>query len=369
MKSRAVLRFIHASNLRLGQVVSGVGPVSDELRQTLLDAPWQAAASVFEQALACELDFVLLNGDVVPAGAESGRAVAFLQRQFASLNQHGIAVYLRVDADVTRICDAAISWPDNVHFVSDDSEESIILRNGQALASIASGLEPPASDGFSIAVADGSGRKVTGDYQGGCGWSRDDSVVAGQTVHHPGLSQGLGFHEAGATGCSLVELDHNSTLSIALLETSAVRWETCRLSLPAGGSAEVEELLFQQIADRVSTSGPLLLFRFVLDVEDTASALGLEAVDLVELRRRVHSVRGVAEPQNYRVLSIEPGAGMLVEGNAADESARVTDFRRIVLRRSEGCVRELQSRGVYRAETPPLQLLNGVARFGRALLS
>ena len=370
MKSRAVLRFIHASNLRLGQVVSGVGQVSSELRQTLLDAPWQAAASVFEQAVACEVDFVLLNGHLIPEGVERGRAIAFLQQEFARLGQHGIAVYLRIGADVAGIRDAAFSWPDNVHFVSDDSEESVILRSGQALATIASGLEPRTSDGFRIAIADATGRPVTGDYLAGCGSSRDDSVIAGQTEHHPGVTQGLGFHEAGATGCSLVELDHNHTLSIALLETSVARWETCRLSVPAGTSAGVEHLIGQQIVDQVSTSGPLLLFRFVLDVEDTATALGMEAVDLAELRQRVHPVRGqVAVHRNYCVLSIEPGAGMLVEGSATGDPARVSDFRRLVLTRGETCVRTLRSRGVYQAEIPQLQLLNGVARLGRALLS
>lgn len=370
MQDRSVLRFIHASNLRLGQVVSGVGRVSDDLRQTLIDAPWGAAVQVFDQAVALGVDFVLLNGDVVPDGVESGRATAFLHQQFARLNQYGITVYWRTETESTSAWGNAFSWPENVHLVLSNGAEAFVVRNGQAIASVASGLTPRSSNCFSIALSDGTRRHQSGDYVADCGMSRDDSTAAGRTVHSPGVTQGLGFHESGATGCSLIELDHNNTLSISQLETSVLRWEACRLAVPAGTSTAVEDLIRQQIIDRVHAVGPLQLFRFVLDVEDTATALGLEAVDLGELGQRVQpDFDMVSLQRNYYVLSIEPGAGMLVACDAPKDAACVGDFRRLVHRRGEDCVQALRRRGVYHSETPQLQLLNGVARLGKSLLS
>lgn len=371
MQSRsAVLRFLHASNLRLGQVVSGVGRVSSDLKQTLVEAPWQAATSIFDEAIARDVDFVLLNGDVVPEGIQSGRAIVFLVQQFARLRQHGINVYWRTASIATAGWGSDGLWPDNVEFVSDDSEEVLYTRHGKPLAAVASGLRSRSFDGFSIALTDGDKKRTVGDYIAGCELSRDDSVAAGRTVHHPGIAQGLGFHEAGPVGCSLVELDQNNTLSIGLIETAAVRWDSCRLSVPAATSTALEDLARQLILSRLPTTGPLVLFRLTVDVEDTAAALGLESADLLDLCRRLQPTQE-SDPayKNYRMLSVSPGAGMLVAGESHHDGACVGDFRQLVHRRGQDCVEALQRRRAYQSETPQLQLLNGVARLGRSLLS
>ena len=58
-------RFLHASDFRLDAVPRGLTEVPDHLRDTLLDAPYNAARRVFDTALAERVAFVVLAGNIL----------------------------------------------------------------------------------------------------------------------------------------------------------------------------------------------------------------------------------------------------------------------------------------------------------------
>ena len=110
-------RFIHASDLHLERPLSGVAEVPDTLREAFLDAPYLAAERLFENALAEQVDFVVLAGDVLHAEITGPRGPLFLVSQFERLRQRGIRVYWAGgQVDPPEAWPAVIRLPDNVHY-------------------------------------------------------------------------------------------------------------------------------------------------------------------------------------------------------------------------------------------------------------
>ncbi len=62
---QGIVSFINASDFHLERPMQDVLDLPDHLRRTLVDAPWKAAASIFEHALVENVDFVVLSGDLL----------------------------------------------------------------------------------------------------------------------------------------------------------------------------------------------------------------------------------------------------------------------------------------------------------------
>ena len=90
------LRFLHTSDVHLEQPLYGVAEIPDHLRDTFLDAPFQAVQQIVDLAIEHEVDFVLLAGDVVQFHQSGPRAAMFLADQFRRLDIKGISVSLRI---------------------------------------------------------------------------------------------------------------------------------------------------------------------------------------------------------------------------------------------------------------------------------
>ena len=109
--SQPPLRFVHTSDFHLERPLGGVAEVPTHLRELFLDAPFEAAAQVFETALSERADALLLAGDVVDFDLVGPRAVVFLQEQFQRLADHNLPVYWACGN-----VDPAESWPASVVF-------------------------------------------------------------------------------------------------------------------------------------------------------------------------------------------------------------------------------------------------------------
>ncbi|MFK7820106.1 MAG: exonuclease SbcCD subunit D [Planctomycetaceae bacterium] len=366
MHRDCVLRFIHASDFRLGQVAHGISHVAPELRQQLLAAPWRSAEACFDQAIAHNVDFVLLNGDLVANGVERNRALAFLLDQFVRLADNGIQVYWRVDGRQLDAWYECFAWPANVHVLTEQSALASFSRAGEPLAVIAGGeLELASRQEFTISLErSGQNSRIhSADYVADCGTARSDSVHAGRTVHSPGSPQGLSFQEAGPHGCSLVELDHNNSVSIGFLQTNAIVWDVRPTTIPVRG--EVERSILDQLTS--SNDDSTHVVRLVLDSADTATALRLETMNLKALRDRLNA--GLSGNSRCFVSDVELGAEMTVAAGAAMSPGCVQDFRELVLSRGEPTVRSLRSQHRLATTSPSAQLLSESARLGAELLS
>ncbi len=104
------LRFIHASDFHLERPLRGLGEVPPGLSELMVDAPLRAATRVFDAALAEQVDFVLLAGDILRPTAAGPRGLVLLVEQLERLHARDIPVYW-----TTGRADAATRWTDILH--------------------------------------------------------------------------------------------------------------------------------------------------------------------------------------------------------------------------------------------------------------
>ena len=152
-------------------------------------------------------------------------------------------------------------------------------------------------------------------------------------------------------------------MSISFLETNAVSWDSLRITLP-GTTATLEGLLREHAAR--PTNGTRLL-SFVLDSQDTTSALNLETVDLPALKERLQATTHAE--YDYWVCRIDLGAGMTIAPGTVHENGCLSDFRHLVHHRGDDFTKKLSAQRALITTTPQAQLLTQVTRLGAELLS
>ncbi|MFB9770011.1 metallophosphoesterase family protein [Lactiplantibacillus modestisalitolerans] len=88
------MKFIHAADLHLDTPFQGVSGLSADWQQRLLTAPTRALSHLVDTALAEQVDFVLLVGDLFDQQGQSVQAQAALMRALTRLNAAQIPVLL-----------------------------------------------------------------------------------------------------------------------------------------------------------------------------------------------------------------------------------------------------------------------------------
>jgi exonuclease SbcD len=263
-------RFIHASDVHLERPLSGVTEVPDALREAFLEAPYLAAERVFECALAEQVDFVVLAGDVLQAEVTGPRGPLFLVSQFERLRHRGIRVYWAGGkVDPPEAWPAAIRLPDNVHlFPHGRFEELLHHRGGEPVARLlgtstlrscdvrAGEFNATSSSLYTIAVAHGNAdRELLTDlavsmqppasiqptvqyWALGGRHGRHSPSEAPYLAHYPGTPQGRNPTEVGAHGCTLVEVDEDGAAHLRALASDVLRWRHERIAVDAGTSKD-----------------------------------------------------------------------------------------------------------------------------------
>ena len=120
---------LHASDLHLERVPSGLAEIPDHLRPQLIDASYAAAQRVFDAAVSERVDALILAGDVVDLSQAGLRAIVFLREQFERVGAEGIKVFWaggRVDPP--HAWPKVSPLPANVHVFPTDHVESFEIR-------------------------------------------------------------------------------------------------------------------------------------------------------------------------------------------------------------------------------------------------
>lgn len=280
------LRFLHASDFHLERPLGGVAAVPSALRELFIEAPYRAAARAFDAALAEQVDFVVLAGDLVDVEAAGPRGPLFLCEQFDRLAARGIRVYWAAgQSDPPDQWPAIFDLPDNVErFATSDTSELRHLRDGTAVARILGQGQPRrrklrAADFtldvqglFTVAVAYGeaeSAALVGGavDYWAlGSRHERATLASAPHVAHYPGTPQGRHPGETGAHGATLVVVDSSGPPRLSLVAAEVARWHTERLTvLPTMPREHLERMLDTRTAElSASHPGVELLVRWVI---------------------------------------------------------------------------------------------------------
>ncbi len=282
------LRFLHASDFQLDTPLSSPETLPDHLRSELIDAPFHAARRVIDTALAEQIDFLVLCGNLVDPSAPSARALAFVQEQFMRLHEGGVVVYW-----ASGMSHEAFSWPEamtlpqNIHgFASDGVAMQTVTRDGAIIATISGrsggqGQTTSARD-FQVSVASPFKIGVTAgtidpdtlalgpiDYWALAGAGNCTTASAEDPViHDPGTPQGRSSGHVGPHGCTLVEVDALRDVRLRFIPCDFVRWHDERTALAADQPWDSWQATFKERLQNLRALAPEepILVRWTLDI-------------------------------------------------------------------------------------------------------
>jgi hypothetical protein len=335
-------RFLQASDFHLDQPLYALAEVPDHLVELLADAPYQAAARVFDLALAEEVDFLLLLGGLVDPHRAGPRGLRFLSEQFARLAEREIAVYwITSSSDRRERWPANPHWPSNLHWFDEHRVERVIhSRRGEPVCQIfaCGGSSTPTSgptllaaihealtvssrtDHFSIAAASHKlNPSALADlpvrYWAFGGGSNPatllDLAEPQRTAQLSGSPQGRSPEEHGTHGCTIVDVDDAGHFRAEDLPTDVVRWHEERVEVPATMTrGELDHLLGERTTEIIAFAPDrTLLIRWTLHGEGhllaTARRIGL-ATELISCLRTQFGYRTPAAWTTS--IAIEPPA-------------------------------------------------------------
>ena len=312
-------RFVHAADFHLEMPPFGLMEIPDHLEELFLEAAFASAQRVFDTALAEEVDFLILSGDLLRCRHTGPRGPLFLLEQFERLAERGTAVYWaggRVDPPDS--WPPSIQLPRNVHYFAPGTPEEVIhRREDTALARIVgasrahrgrfrpSDFSPEEPGLFTIGVTNGTAELA--DLQASridywaLGGDQPRETISAELpmVHYPGSPQGRQPEETGPHGCTLVDIDRVRNLRATLVPTDLIRWFTERVEV----TAEMERnslttLLRKKMESRIeSTSGTDLFLSWKITGEGPLLQeirRGRLGHDLLDLLRKEYGHTGPA---------------------------------------------------------------------------
>jgi DNA repair protein SbcD/Mre11 len=275
-------RFLHASDFRLHEPCLGLVDPPDDLVETLINAPFQAAQRVMDTALSERVDFVVLSGEIVHPYLGGARSIAFLLEQFERLNQQDIAIYWAGGAhDTPDQWPASVALPENVTFFPRGRVTTVThQKNEHPLAVIAGQscldegrLRPGeyAANGagpFRVAVACGEADSEAlmshnvNYWALGGRYNRETPVSKQRVAHYPGTPQGRSIDQDGPHGCTIVRVDASGVVRTQQIVTDVLRWRTEKLTLDSDADRKAVERQLRERTQMLAAENsdrPLLL--------------------------------------------------------------------------------------------------------------
>jgi DNA repair exonuclease SbcCD nuclease subunit len=331
--SQRPLRFVHASDFHLEMPLQGVAEVPDHLRQRFVDAPYAAAEKVFDTVLAEEAEFLVLSGDILHPAGTGPRGPLLLSEQFARLAQRQIPVYWAAGAvDPPEVWPAFLPLPENVHVSPrgrvtqvvhqrDDMSVARVLlasRDGNRMFR-AGDFAPDPAGLFCVAAVHGGIETAALGMNGIDYWAlggrhdRSTLCSAPPMAHYAGSPQGRRPDEAGAHGCTIVQVDENRQPRTQMASTDTIRWLSERVVVEVSTSrSELELLLRERLRTLVETTPKIdLLVSWTVAGDGPLIAQlrrGKLAAELLDVLRSEH---GFAAPAAWSVsMEVEPLAGL-----------------------------------------------------------
>jgi hypothetical protein len=240
--SGETVRFLHASDLKLGAPLFGVAGLPANVRDCMINARYRAAERVFDVALAEGADFVVLSGNVISELGAGPRGLWFFTQQCERLARRNISVYWVEESRAQVRWSDYVPLPANVFLAESQLGQTFEHHCRRGDVRIAAGLErrPPAGRRRTIAVLpeglDGLPLSQFGvDYWALGGRSEPGAVPAlSGLAQFAGTPQGHDPSETGPRGCVLVNMDDAGQCTSQFITTDSVRWHDERVQIGDG---------------------------------------------------------------------------------------------------------------------------------------
>ena len=341
-------RFIHASDFHLETPLGDLDSLPPQLREAMAEAPRQAARAVFEAALADNIDFLVLSGDLLNPQAAGPHGMSMLLDYFEQLNSKDTPVFWSAG-----LSDDPQKWPDSVPlppnvtlFPKNRVTATPVQRGGRSICTVVG----RSSDGQQVLHVPSYRIDPTEDYTVAVGYGDADADALAEgrfdywalggkhnrseieggaeaAAVYCGTPQGRSLSESGAHGYSTVDVDGDGTTRVHTVESDVFRY--CNLELDASEIAAVggiRNLLGERIARlQHENGGRHLLIGWDISVAsgETLASVG----DTEELLQWVRREYGHGNPSAWTTtLTIRPPRQYPTSWN--DEDTILGDFLR-----------------------------------------
>ncbi|WP_435009780.1 metallophosphoesterase family protein [Tundrisphaera lichenicola] len=285
-----MIKFLHAADVHLDSPLRGLenydGAPADRIRL----ATRRAFENLIELAIAEEVDFVLLAGDLYDGDWPDYNTGLYLVRQMNRLREAQIRVFVIAgNHDAENKMTRQLTLPDNVTMLRTDRPESLrlddlgIAIHGQGFSTqkviedLSRGYPPALRGRLNIGLlhtcAGGDERHgkyapctIEGlkskeyDYWALGHVHTRQTLIERPYVAFPGNVQGRHARETSPKGCLLVTVDGLGPPSVAFRRLDVVRWEVCEIDATSVlseeelgdlASARLTELLAGEHPDRL----------------------------------------------------------------------------------------------------------------------
>ena len=321
-------RFLHASDFHLECPLSDIEDIPEHLAESMVKAPRDAVQSIFDAAVADNIDFVVFSGDLLKPDAAGPYGLSQLLEGFECLREMGKSVFWSTGlVDDPSRWPADLPLPDNVTvFSQSDSQIFPVHRSGRSICRVVgrscdgnralqlSSFALPDSELFTVGVAYGevqqeSLSKVGCDYWALGGRHQPTMVEQrnGYAALYPGTPQGRSLQELGHHGYQVIDVNSEGSIRVQGHVVDTYRY--CRVlfddqDLAAMGS--VENLIGEKIYRLLNEHGSRhLLIAWEYQATD-ASAMGL-IQNPDRLLQWARSEYGVGEPAAWSLsITIRP---------------------------------------------------------------
>lgn len=303
-------RFIHASDFHLETPLSDLDALPAHLRDAMADAPRRAASAVFDAALADNVDFLVLCGDLLAPATAGPHGMSLMLDYFDQLHAKKTPVFWTAG-----IADDPARWPDSVPlppnvtlFPKNRAVAVPVLRAGRTIATVVgrssdgrSVLHVPSfrvdpTDEYTVAVGYGDAdadalAEGRFDYWALGGQHNRSEIEGGakSAAVYCGSPQGRCLDETGEHGYSTVDVDADGTTRVHSIQCDAFRY--CDVLITADEIANlgcIRNLIGEKMSRlQHDAGGRHLIVRFDISVTsgETLQSIG-DVEELIGWARR-----------------------------------------------------------------------------------
>ncbi len=255
------MKFLHAADVHLDSPLRGLERYDGAPVEELRGATREALKNLVELAIAEQVAFVLIAGDIYDGDWKDYNTGLFFSQQMARLNAASIPVYLiRGNHDAASQISKQLRLPANVFEFPHDRPKTVTLDehgvaiHGQGFASQSvtedlSAHYPPAKSGYlniGLLHTSAGGRPGHENYapctpeglsdKGYDYWAlghvhQREILKRDPWIVFPGNIQGRHIREVGSKGCSLVSVENGRVTAVDHCELDVLRWTECVVDL------------------------------------------------------------------------------------------------------------------------------------------
>ena len=228
-------RFIHASDFHLERPLGDLDELPPPLRDSLAMATQNAVEAVFDAALADNIDFLVLTGDLLHPQGAGPYGMNLLLEQFEKLHAAKKPVYWAAGVvdDPDKWPEACAMPPNVTLFPKDRSRSVYVTRAGRDICRLIGrssdgrsslhvpGYEAEASDAFTLGVGYGDANLETlseARFEFWCLGGKHNRLELEQdgevAALYCGSPQGRDLSETGAHGYSVVDVDSDGKVRV-----------------------------------------------------------------------------------------------------------------------------------------------------------